>query len=124
VYVVPYRASDAPPVSKWRISTGGGKFPVWSRNGQELFFEDFDSSKIMVASYRRIGDSFVAAKPQVWSEKRLLDLGILSSYDVAPDGRRFAVVLYADGTAEQKPITNLTFLQNFFDELQRRVPAR
>jgi hypothetical protein len=124
VYVVPYRAPGAPPSQKWRISTGGGKFPVWSRNGQELFFEDFDSSKIMVTSYRVTGDAFAAAKPQVWSEKGLLDLGVLHSYDIAPDGKRFAVVLYADGTAEQKPITNLTFLQNFFDELRRRVAAR
>jgi serine/threonine-protein kinase len=89
-----------------------------------LFFLDLDSSKIMVTSYKETGDSFLAAKPRVWSDKRLLDLGRPKSYDLAPDGRRFAVVLYADGTAEQKPLTNLTFLLNFFDELRRRVPAQ
>jgi len=51
-------------------------------------------------------------------------MGVLPSYDVALEGKRFAAVLYADGTAEQKPITNLPFLQNFFDELRRRVPAQ
>jgi len=40
---------------------------------------------------------------------------------VTPDGR-VAVVLYPDGTAEQKPATSLTILLNFFEELKRRVP--
>jgi Tol biopolymer transport system component len=119
VYVVPFPG----PGGKWRVSTGGGKFPVWSRNGRELFFLDFDSSKIMVTSYKAAADSFSAAKPRLWSEKPLLDLGVSYPYDLAPDGKRFAVVLYADGSSEQKPMTNLAFLLNFFDELRRRVPA-
>ena len=44
-------------------------------------------------------------------------------YDLAPDGKSFAGILNADGTAEQKPFTHVTVLQNFFDELQRRVPV-
>lgn len=119
VYVVPFPG----PGGKLRISTGGGKFPVWSRNGRELFFQDLDSNKIMVTSYRETGDSFAAVKPHVWSEKRPVDLGQFQSYDVAPDGKRIAVVLYADGRSEQKPVTNLAFLLNFFDELRRRVPV-
>ena len=47
---------------------------------------------------------------------------VLPTYDVAPDGKRFAVVLYEDGTA-QEPITHVTFLLNFFDELRRKVPV-
>jgi hypothetical protein len=43
-------------------------------------------------------------------------------YDLAPDGKRFAVVLYPDGSA-QKPITSVAVLLNFFDELKRRVPV-
>jgi len=107
-----------------RISIDGGKFPIWSRNGRELFFLDFDSNNIMVTSYKETGDSFEAAKPQAWSDKRLLGLGVRQPYDLAPDGKRFAVVLFADGTTQQKPVTEVAFLQNFFDELRRRVPAR
>lgn len=44
------------------------------------------------------------------------------TFDLAPDSKRFAVVLYADGTTEEKPITHVTFLRNLFDELRRRVP--
>ena len=119
VYVVPFPG----PGGKWRISTGGGKFPVWSRNGRELFFVDLNSNEIMVTTYKETADSFSATKPRLWSEKRLLDLGVAYAYDVAPDGKRLAAVLYADGSSEQKPLTNLAFLLNFFDELKRRVPV-
>jgi len=55
----------------------------------------------------------------------LLDFGSppVGTYDLAPDGKRAAVVLNADGTADPKPITHLTVLLNFFEELRRRVPA-
>ena len=54
--------------------------------------------------------------PRVWSDTRLLELGLHQSYDVAPDSNRLAVVLYADGTAEWKRVTI-----NFFDEPRRRL---
>jgi hypothetical protein len=48
-----------------------------------------------------------------------------SVYDLAPDGKRFAVFLYPGGTAEpdQKSTDSVTVLLNFLDELQRRIPA-
>jgi hypothetical protein len=96
-------------------------FPAWSRNGRELFFQDLESGRVMVTTYKVTGDSFEVTNPHVWSDTRLLDLGRFQSYDVAPDGQRSAVVLYTDGTAEQKPVTKVAFLLNFFDELRRRV---
>jgi Tol biopolymer transport system component len=120
VYVQPFPG----PGRKWQISTGGGTFPIWSPNGRELFFLVLDGriiSRIMVAGYTTRGDSFVADRPQIWSQKHLLYVGN-PLYDLAPDGKRLAVILYADGTAEA-PITHLTFLLNFFDELKRRVPV-
>jgi serine/threonine-protein kinase len=118
IYVRPFPG----PGGKWRISTGGGTHPVWSRNGRELFFVARPSNKIMAATYEVIGDTFLPGEPTAWSDKPVLGLGELSAFDIAPDGKRFAAVLYADGTAEQKPATNLTLLLNFFDELRRRVP--
>jgi hypothetical protein len=49
---------------------------------------------------------------------------VTPAYDVAPDGKRLAVVLYEDGTAQQNPITHATFLLNFFDYLRRKVPVK
>ena len=120
VYVVPFPG----PGRKWRISTAGGAFPAWARNEQELFFQDLESHRIMGVTYEASGDSFAAASPpRAWSDSRLLELGVHRAYDVAPDGRRLAGVLYADGTGEWKRVMKVNFLLNFLDELRRRVPS-
>ena len=110
------------PGGGWLVSSRGID-PIWSRNGRELFF--LAGGHVMVAGYTTRGDALVFDTPQVWSPHLLLDLGSppVRAYDLAPDGKGFAVVLNVDGTAEPKPITHLTFLVNFFDELRRRVPA-
>ena len=108
---------------KWQISNGGGRYPVWSNNGRELFFRT-DDNRIMVAAYKVKGDSFVADQPRVWSEKRLADMGsaIIGNYDLAPDGKRLAATVADDAEVEKLP-THLTFLLNFFDELRRKAPV-
>jgi serine/threonine-protein kinase len=111
------------PSAGWQIGSRFA-FPVWSRKGRELFFLD-DHQRIMVVDYSTKGDSFVPGSPRLWSDKRILNLGSppVYTYDVAPDGKRLAVVLDADGSADEKPVTQVTFLLNFFDELKRRMPA-
>jgi hypothetical protein len=77
----------------------------------------------MVAGYTAEGASFTAGKPRVWSETRLRIAGITSNTsDLAPDGKRFAI-LPADVAGDDKPITHVTILLNFFDALERRLPA-
>jgi hypothetical protein len=77
-----------------------------------------------VATYTAPGDSFLAGKRRLWTEIRVIDSGPLQSFDLAPDGKRFAILMPADAMGEQKPSTQLIFLLNFFDELRRRVPVR
>ena len=36
IYVQPFPG----PGRRWQLSTGGGFFPVWSRDGSEIFFRD------------------------------------------------------------------------------------
>ena len=110
------------PGGKWQISTGGGMMPVWSRNGRELFYRTIDS-RILVANYTARGDTFQADKPKLWSEKSLPSAGSHSNFDLAPDGKRFAVIL-APGGGEEKPPNHVTFLLNFFDELRRKAPGK
>ena len=105
---------------KWQISNSGGMYPVWSRNVRELFYRTEDN-QIMVASYTVKGDSFVADKPRVWSEKRIADIGLLANYDLAPDGKRIAALLPAGTPEDQKAQNHVIFLENFFDEVRRRT---
>src|SRR5712691_10260867 len=66
---------------KRQVSNTGGVLPAWSRDGRELFFLNLDN-QIMVAAYSVKGDSFVADKPRLWSEKKLAIRGITPTYDV------------------------------------------
>ena len=113
------------PGGKWQISTGGGRNPIWSRTERKLYFLTPDW-RIMVAGYSADAGQFAAAKPQLWSDKKLAYLGGCYPYDLAPDGKRFAVVLNPDTANEQarKPTDHVMVLPDFFDELRRKVPAR
>ena len=76
----------------------------------------------MAVSYTGKGDSFAVGKPRVWTQTSLRLGGLASNYDLAPDGKRLAAIV-TDDAKGQKPLTQLTFLLNFTDELRRKVPT-
>lgn len=107
---------------KWQISNSGGTYPMWSRNGHELFFETLDNH-VMVAAYAVNGDSFVADKPRVWSGKQLGGVAnAAKNIDLAPDGKRIVALMPVETAEGQKAQSHVIFLENFFDEVRRRVP--
>jgi serine/threonine-protein kinase len=117
VYVRPFPG----PGGKWQISTGGGLYPKWSRNGKELFVRTLDS-KIMAVNYTASGDSFRADKPQLWSPGQFTDRGnSIFNFDVYPDGKRF-IVLKTPGTEQAAAVNKVSFILNFFDEIRRKLP--
>ena len=77
----------------------------------------------MVVEYTAKGDSFSAEKPRLWSERRIFNNGF-SPGDLAPDGKRFAVLLGGGTATEDKGSLHATFLLNYFDELRRKAPAK
>ena len=113
VYVRPFPG----PGGKWQVSTGGGQYPKWSRNGRELFYRTTDN-KIMVVTYTAPGDSFRADKPQLWSPVQFT-----GNFDLHPDGKRFAV-LKSPGTEATAAVNKVSFIFNFFDDLRRKLPPR
>ena len=106
---------------QWPISTGGGTLPMWSRSGNDLFYRTEDN-RLMVSTYTVEGDSFVAGRPRLWSNTRLFNVGLTQNFDLAPDGKRFAVLMSADGPELRR--TQHTLLLNFFEEVRRRVGGR
>lgn len=108
---------------RWQISSSGGAVPLFARNGKELFFYDATNDRIMVANYSVKGDAFVAEKPRMWSNQGLglaMSGGVGAQYDVSADGTRIAAA-YTGGST-QPGSGNVIFLENFVDELQRKVP--
>jgi Tol biopolymer transport system component len=84
--------------SKRQVSIGGGRMPVWSPNGSELFYVARDGL-LMSAALHPAGDRPEAAEPQPLFP---LQLGVTGEvlfprhpYDVSPDGQRFLVIRQA-----------------------------
>jgi serine/threonine-protein kinase len=117
VYVRPFPG----PGGKWQISTDGGTYPTWSRTKHELFYGT-QSAQIMVAAFTVEGDSFRAEKPRLWSDGRFIVRAVNRSFDLHPDGERFALAAAAQMPGGAK-LDHLTFIFNFFDELRRIAPA-
>lgn len=83
VYVQPFPG----PGEKIAISTNGGNFPVWSRNGRELFFRQGDAMMVVDVNTAEI---FRATRErQMFTSK---DLGFRGEFDVSRDGKRFLMV--------------------------------
>jgi serine/threonine-protein kinase len=114
VYVRPFPG----PGGKWLVSTGGGSFPTWSPTGKELFYLASDQ-KIMAAPYRIEGDSFHPGRPRVWSDVRVMP-NPFRSYDVHPDGQRFALLRAPSrGQESETGADKVTLFLNFAAELRR-----
>ena len=114
-----YVRAFPPPASgqggKGQISNNGGTGARWSRTAPEIVYRSGD--QVMAVNYTIAGDRIVAEKPRVWIEK----LGG-TEWDLAPDGRRLAVLTSA--RSEEPPVREheVVFLLNFIDELRRRLP--
>ena len=125
IYVRPFPAN--PSGGKWKISSDGGTAPVWSPNGHELFFQKITREAlglgggIMVVNYTAKDTTFVWEKPRLWSDHRMSRTTTGKTYDLAPDGKRFAVLEILQ-EVEQTTDTHVNLLLNFTDELRRRVP--
>jgi Tol biopolymer transport system component len=120
VYVRAFPLPSSGQGGEWQVSNGGGMFPHWSRNGHELMYQSGD--QIMTASYTVKGDTFVAEKPWVW----IAELGAAAgnaTWDLAPDGKRVAVLTPVESVEAPKQEHEIVMLLNFFDELRRKVPV-
>jgi hypothetical protein len=120
VYVKP---SQAPSGAATSVSNGGGRGPLWSPDGSELFYES--DGNIMSVAFR--GEpALQMGKPTrffKWDEStspklapaNVSDLPV--NYDIAPDGRFICVVTYG----EEK--RSIEVVLNWFEELKRLAPA-
>ena len=88
---------------KWQISTSGGNFPVWSRDGRELYFVGADR-KLMAVEVKGDGKSLRPSVP-----KLLFEVATVSRFDVSKDGR-FLIQVPVEQAATSVP---LTLVQNW-----------
>ncbi|MGH7653928.1 MAG: protein kinase domain-containing protein [Gemmatimonadaceae bacterium] len=109
VYVRPFPNAAA---AVYQVSIAGGSRAKWSRDGKEIFFANANAEMVQ-ATVVVSGNSFTISDRHV-----LFPLRGVRDWDVSPDGRRF--ILLRDRTDKQA--TKLVVVENFFQELNARVP--
>jgi serine/threonine protein kinase/Tol biopolymer transport system component len=115
VFVQPFPATGA----KYLI--GSGRDPIWSQDGQELFFWQGGGEFVVSSVSTHAGFTFGSPVP--------LPTGFLfgrpgpTNYDVAPDGRRFIGVVDAErDQSGSAAAPKIQIVINWFEELKARAP--
>ncbi|HEY5839641.1 MAG TPA: protein kinase [Pyrinomonadaceae bacterium] len=92
IYVQSFSADGKLGADKKRVSTAGGRLPVWRRDGSELFFIAADG-QMMASSVKTGGTEFGFDAPKPLFKTRTLSLegAIFREYDVTGDGQRFLI---------------------------------
>ena len=109
-----------PDGAPFRVSSDGGVDPVWSQDGNEIFYQ--------------FGDALWGVRLDVTSDRPRLSLPLEifdgdfyaanasatpHTYDIAPDGRFLLLETLSDSSAGEY----LVVVQNWFEELHRLVPT-
>jgi serine/threonine-protein kinase len=119
VYVRPFPSAYAG--SRWQVSAAGGRQPVWSHDGRELFYRDFSGALMSVAV--AAGPGFAPGRPvRLFEGTGYTGSGAQGggrTYDVTADGNRFLMV--RTGVQSGTP---LVVVLNWFEELKRLAPIR
>ncbi|HMD33760.1 MAG TPA: hypothetical protein VKH42_02275, partial [Vicinamibacterales bacterium] len=121
IYVRPYPDTNG---GHWQISSAGGMRAAWARSGRELFFTDLTDTLMSVA-VQTSGPGFSFGNPvKVFDAKYAMPTAF-RSYDLTADGKRFLMLKQGDEN-DKKTSTppGLIVVENWFEELKARVPAR
>jgi serine/threonine-protein kinase len=119
LYVQPYPG----PGPKILVSTDGANRaePAWTANGLELIYRNwpkFFSVEITSLS------PFRAGRPRLLFESRTAWGAIpIRGWDISSDGQRF-LLLHFPEAGSNKPVTQIQVVQNWSEELKRRVAVQ
>ena len=94
------------------MSTGGGCFPRWRRDGKELFYLSADN-KITAAEVKADGSSFMVGAVNPLFETRVFR-SAFGGYDVTADGQRF-IICHEPG----QPNVAITLVENWTAESKK-----
>jgi eukaryotic-like serine/threonine-protein kinase len=120
IYVRPFPDING---GRWQLSTTGGRTPVWSRTGDELFFRSPDGA--IMGVHVEAAESWRAAQPT-----QLVRPGYFQGssafprqFEVSPDGRRFLVIKDSTQAAGQSP-NQIAVVLNWLEDLKRLTPTK
>jgi eukaryotic-like serine/threonine-protein kinase len=98
-----------------QVSSGGGRSPVWSADGRELFYR---AQGLMMAARLRDGAELsVAGRDTLFVDDFLQPDATRPAYDLSADGRWFVMIAEADSTRVDTPVVIL----NWAAAMKRRL---
>ncbi len=111
VYVRPVSGTG----SQVQVSQDGGSEPVWSPDGQEIFYLASSASgvQLMSAAVSAGAETEVTSRRALFDASEIVGANPHASYDVSPDGQSFVMV-------RRSPASRIVVLQNL-PELVRRL---
>jgi serine/threonine-protein kinase len=108
---------------RWTLTTTGGTFPAWTRNGTELVY--LDASKHMTSVTVDPNDStFRPSAPTTLFDRAYAETASTHAYDVSPDGDRFLMIKEATGAPENAPPPGFVVVEHWFEELRRLAATK
>ena len=106
VFIVPFTGGTG----MWQVSTDGGHWARWSRDGKQLYYVNV-KNEVNTVEIREKADGLEVGHPvplfSFRPSPRVYRLGLIN-YDISPDGKKFLLVTAAD--ENNRP---LTLLQNW-----------
>ena len=115
IYVRPFPG----PGARVTVSAGGGRAPVWSASGTELFYRHGDAVMSLPVTLR---PTFQAGAPRELFRGQFEppSTGGNPYYDVAPDGARFVMLENTDASNQKQ----VHVVLNWAEEVRRLMSAR
>ena len=105
---------------RYQISTEGGTQPLWARNGKQLFYRWQD--QVWVVDVHTDG-ALAPSRPRLLLTRSGYSSGHpVRGYDLSLDSQRFLMV-QIDKRAHS-PVTEMVFVQNWFEELQAKLSVK
>ena len=98
---------------KWQISTDGGRWPLWARNGREIFYRNRNRMMAAAVSPEPAGGTgLTVGQPGLLFEGAFEDV-----YSLTPDERFVVIQIDSDESAP----TDVHVVVDWLEELKRRV---
>ena len=116
VFVTPFPSLDG----RWPISRSGGFAPQWGPNSNELFFQTYDGTIMVVTNETEPTFSPGIPVPVVEGPYVIGTPPLPRSFDISLDGQRLLMIKEATGATVEGP--EIRVVLNWHQELLERVP--
>ena len=132
LYLKPFPATP----TELQITQDGGSYPMWSRDGTELFYRRGAQSLGIGVGGARQSPGYMSVNIDLdgptWENERRLPIEGFQIFfgsrdqDVSPDGERLLMVFPESEVADvaEPPPPTIVVIENWFEELKERVPTR